>query len=334
VGYTRQNEPVTARDLNADGAMAALLRDALQPNLVQTLEHNVALIHGGPFANIAHGCSSVIATKTALQMTDYVVTEGGFGADLGAQKFLDIKCRKTGLVPSVVVIVATIRALKLHGGVNEKELGVENVAAVQAGMCNLERHVDNMKRYGLPVVVAVNAFATDTPAELQMLQEGCDQLGVRAVVSDHWANGGKGAADLATTVTETISQTGPPTLQLLYPNDMPLVEKVRTIAQETYKAADIAVTDTAAKEFKRIEKLGYGHYPVCIAKTQYSFSSDQNVKGAPTGHILPITEVRLSAGAEFVVVLTGSIMTMPGLSKIPSAEKVGLGNDGDIYGLF
>lgn len=335
VGYTRNNDPVTAKNLNADGAMAALLRDALQPNLVQTLEGNLAIIHGGPFANIAHGCSSVIATQAALKMADYVITEAGFGADLGAQKFLDIKCRKTGLVPSVVVMVATVRALKLHGGIPQAELGQECVSAVKAGLSNLRRHIENTQGYGLEVVVAINAFIHDTELELQLIQDECASMGVRAVVSNHWSNGGAGAVELAATVIDTIErQEQPPTLHLLYPDTMPLLDKIRTIAQRIYKASDITINAKAAKELKRIENMGYGHYPVCIAKTQYSFSCDENLKGAPSDHVMPISEVRLCAGAEFVVVLTGSVMTMPGLSKVPSAENVGIDENGQICGLF
>eukprot|EP00462_Mataza_sp_D1_P026424 CAMPEP_0175148136 /NCGR_PEP_ID=MMETSP0087-20121206/16433_1 /TAXON_ID=136419 /ORGANISM="Unknown Unknown, Strain D1" /LENGTH=543 /DNA_ID=CAMNT_0016433509 /DNA_START=206 /DNA_END=1837 /DNA_ORIENTATION=+ len=333
VGYTRKMVPVTVKELKAEGAMAALLRDALQPNLVQTLEKNPAIIHGGPFANIAHGCSSVLGTQTALKMADYVVTEGGFGADLGAEKFFDIKCRKAGLAPDVVVIVATIRALKYHGGADEKELTVPDVDAVKAGMPNLLTHVNNTKKYGVPVVVAINAFHMDTPEEIAAVQSECEKNGLKAIVSEHWAKGGPGAADLAKEVVHTMD-TQQSNFKLLYPDDMPILDKVRTIAQELYGAKDISVSPEAQKQVKRFTRLGYGHYPVCIAKTQYSFSADPTARNAPTGHVIPVREVRLSAGAEFVVVITGDIMTMPGLNKVPSACSVGLNDEGHIHGLF
>ena len=333
VGYTRGREPVRARDLKADGAMAALLKDALKPNLVQTLEQNPAIIHGGPFANIAHGCSSVVSTKAALKLADYVVTEGGFGADLGAEKFFDIKCRKAGLSPDCAVVVATVRALKLHGGADEKNLTEENIAQVEAGMCNLLRHCENVRKYGVPVVVAINAFHLDTEAELAAVQAGCEAEGIKAVLSTHWADGGEGGAALAEEVVNTID-TQESNFAPIYTDDMPLVEKVRTVAQEIYRADDIEVSSTAATKFKQFERLGFGHFPVCMAKNQYSFTNDAKIKGAPTGHTIPIADVRLSAGAEFCVVLTGSIMTMPGLPKKPAAEAVGINDDGDIYGLF
>lgn len=334
VGYTRKNEPVTVHDLQATGAMAALLRDALQPNLVQTLENNPAIIHGGPFANIAHGCSSVLGTNTALKLADYVVTEGGFGADLGAEKFFDIKCRKSGIVPSAVVIVATIRALKYHGGADAKSLTTPDVNAMVAGMPNLLTHVSNVRKYGVPVVVAINAFHSDTEEEIKTLQSECEKNGFKAILSDHWKNGGTGAAELAEEVVSTID-TQQSDFKLLYPDEMPLLNKVRTIATELYGAADITVDAAAAKQVKKFEKMGFGHYPVCIAKTQYSFSADPNARNAPKGHIIPVREVRLSAGAEFVVVLTGDIMTMPGLNKTPSATNVGVDSaSGEIFGLF
>lgn len=336
VGYTRGGkEPITCRDLGADGAMTALLRDAMQPNLVQTLEQNPAIIHGGPFANIAHGCSSVVSTKAALKLADYVVTEGGFGADLGAEKFFDIKCRKAGLKPDCTVVVATVRALKLHGGAPEKGINSapESVEQVEAGMCNLLRHVDNCRKYKVPVVVAINAFHLDTDAELEAVKRGCEAHGVRAVLSNHWRDGGDGATELAQAVVDTID-TEESHFEPLYPDDMPLVDKVRTICQDIYHADDIEVSPAAATMFKKIERLGYGNVPICMAKNQYSFSNDAKNKGAPSGFTIPISEVRLSAGAEFCVVLTGSIMTMPGLPKKPAAQNVGVDDKGDIYGLF
>jgi formate--tetrahydrofolate ligase len=335
VGYTRANKPVTATDLCAEGALSALLRDALAPNMVQTLENNPAIIHGGPFANIAHGCSSVISTKTSLKLADYVVTEGGFGADLGAEKFFNIKCRKSGLRPDCVVVIATVRALKFHGGADEKTLQQEpSVEAVKSGIhSNLKRHLENIQKFGVPAVVAVNKFPTDTPEELATVLSECEALGFTAVLADHHNDGGAGAADLAQTVADTIDEKKSD-FKFLYPDDMPLTEKVRTIAREIYGASDIAIDSAAATKFKKITNDGYGDFPVCMAKTQYSFSADPTVRGAPTGHVLPIKDVRLSAGAEFVVVLTGAIMQMPGLPKLPASEKVGVGEDGEIYGLF
>lgn len=336
VGQTTDKPPkyVTAKDVQADGAMTALLRDALQPNLVQTLENNPAIIHGGPFANIAHGCNSVIATKLSLKMADYVVTEAGFGADLGAQKFLDIKCRKAGLAPDAVVMVATVRALKMHGGHSVKDLLTEDTQAVRDGMSNLKAHLANMAKYNLPCVVAINKFPTDTPAEVAAVEEECAKVGVSCVMSDHWANGGAGSMELAEKVVEMTENSDTSNFKLLYPDDMPLEQKARTIAQEIYSAEDISLSDAAAKKFKQIEKMGYGHYPICIAKTQYSFSSDASAYGAPSGHILPIREVRLAAGAEFVVAIAGDIMTMPGLPREPSANKMGVDENGNIFGLF
>jgi formate--tetrahydrofolate ligase len=324
---------VRAKDLKANGAMAALLKDALQPNLVQTLENNVAIIHGGPFANIAHGCSSVVATKAALKLADYVVTEGGFGADLGAEKFFNIKCRKAGLKPAAAVVVATIRALKLHGGINPKELGTENLEAVAAGMCNLERHIENVLKFKLPVVVAINHFYLDTDAEVALVKEKLEAQGIKVAVSKHWADGGAGAAELAELVVDTIA-TEESHFETLYPDDMSLVDKVETVAREIYRAEGITVSKEAAAQFKKITKMGYGHLPVCIAKTQYSFSNDETKYGAPTGHTIPIAEVRLSAGAGFCVCLTGSVMTMPGLPKIPASENIGVNAEGKIYGMF
>ena len=333
VGQTRDREAVRASDLKADGAMTALLKDALQPNLVQTIENNAAFIHGGPFANIAHGCNTVLATRTALKLADYVVTEAGFGADLGAEKFLDIKCRKAGIKPSCVVIVATVRALKLHGGVDAKGLGPENLPALEKGLPNLLRHVENVGKFGLPAVVAINRFPTDSEAEIALVQKACAKLGVTAVLAEHWAKGGAGAADLAKEVVRTI-ETKKAKFKFLYPDDMPLVEKVRTIAREIYRADDIDVPKPIKAQFTELEKAGFGHYPICMAKTQYSFSTDPNLKGAPTGFTVPVRELRLSAGAEFVVVVTGDIMTMPGLPRVPAAEAVGVDDTGEVFGLF
>ncbi|MGC2409944.1 MAG: formate--tetrahydrofolate ligase [Methyloceanibacter sp.] len=333
IGQTRDKEPVTASDLSASGSMAALLKDALAPNLVQTLENNPAFIHGGPFANIAHGCNSVIATKSALKLADYVVTEAGFGADLGAEKFFDIKCRKAGLKPDCVVIVATIRALKMHGGVAKDDLKKENVQALEKGFANLERHVQNLRKYGVPVIVSVNRFSSDTEAEMELLKRLCDNLKVECVLADHWALGSEGAVDLARTVILTIKTT-PTKFKPLYPDDMSLWEKTRMIAQEIYGAADITADKSVKDRFAELEKEGFGKFPICVAKTQYSFTTSPDVKGAPTGHTIPIREARLSAGAEFVVVVCGDIMTMPGLPKVPAANNIELAPDGRITGLF
>jgi formate--tetrahydrofolate ligase len=313
--------------------MAALLKDALAPNLVQTLENNPAFIHGGPFANIAHGCNSVIATKAALKLADYVITEAGFGADLGAEKFFDIKCRKAGLKPDCVVIVATIRALKMHGGVAKDDLKKENVAALEKGFANLERHLNNLHRFDVPVVVSINRFSTDTEAELALLNRLCATMGVECVLADHWAQGGAGAEDLARTVVRTI-ETKPSDFHPLYPDDMPLWEKARTIAREIYGADDITADKSVRDRFAELEKEGFGKLPICVAKTQYSFSTNPDAKGAPSGFTIPIREVRLSAGAEFVVVICGDIMTMPGLPKVPAANNIELASDGRITGLF
>lgn len=333
VAYTRDREPIRARDLNADGAMTVLLRQALAPNLVQTLEGTPAFVHGGPFANIAHGCNSVSATKTACRLADYVVTEAGFGADLGAEKFFDIKCRKSGLIPDSVVIVATIRAVKMHGGVAKDDLKKENVEAVRKGAENVMRHVRNVQKFGVPPVVALNKFSADTDAEIEALRERIAELGVKVVLSDHWANGGPGAADLAREVVRTIDEEKRD-FKLLYPDEMPLWDKVKTIATELYGAADISATERAEGQVKTLQEGGFGHYPVCIAKTPLSFSTDPNRKGAPEGHVLNIREVRLSAGAEFVVVVCGEVMTMPGLPKVPAANHIRIGESGHIEGLF
>ena len=333
VGYTRDRKPVHARDLKGDGAMTVLLKDALSPNLVQTLENNPVFIHGGPFANIAHGCNSVLATQTALKLCDYVVTEAGFGADLGAEKFFDIKCRKAGLSPSTAVIVATVRALKMHGGVAKDDLKAENVEAVTRGCANLVRHIENIGKFGVPAVVAINRFVTDTEAEVQAVMAAAERVGTKAFLCTHWADGGRGAEALARHVVE-VADSGVAKFKPLYPDDMPLRDKVKTIATEIYRASDIACDPSVETQFKDLQAAGYGHLPVCMAKTQYSFSTDPNKRGAPTGHIVPVRELRLSAGAEFVVVITGDIMTMPGLPKVPSSEAIRLNDKGQIEGLF
>jgi formate--tetrahydrofolate ligase len=332
VGYTRDQKPVTAKDLNAHGAMTVLLKDALAPNLVQTLENNPAFIHGGPFANIAHGCNSVIATASALKLADYCVTEAGFGADLGAEKFLDIKCRKSGLRPNAAVIVATIRALKYHGGVDAKEVNKENLAALEKGLVNLERHVENVSKvYGIPCVVSINRFTADTKAELELLDSRMKKLGVAVVLATHWGDGGKGAADLARTVVDLCEKPSQPTF--VYEDADPLWEKIRKIAQKVYRAADVSADAKVRGQIKKLQDDGYGHYPVCVAKTQYSFSADASLRAAPSGHVVNVREVRLAAGAEFVVMICGDIMTMPGLPKVPSANKIDL-VDGKVVGLF
>ncbi len=333
VGYTRDLKPILAKDLHAQGAMTALLKDAMMPNLVQTLENNPAFIHGGPFANIAHGCNSVIATQTALKLGDYVVTEAGFGADLGAEKFIDIKCRKSGLRPDAVVLVATIRALKFHGGMDVKEVSKENVTALEKGIVNLERHVHNvMQNYGLPCVVSVNHRTHDTEAEVNFLTERLSKLGCKVVIAKHWAEGGKGAAEVARIVVDLCEQ--PNNFKFVYEDAMPLWDKMKTIAVKIYGASDIAADAKIRGQIKKLQEDGYGHYPVCVAKTQYSFSTDPQLRGAPSGHILTIREVRLAAGAEFVVMVCGDIMTMPGLPKVPCANSIDVDDDGKIVGLF
>ena len=332
-GYTREGKALRARDLKAHGAMTVLLKDQLAPNLVQTLENNPAFIHGGPFANIAHGCNTVIATRTALKLADYVVTEAGFGADLGAEKFLDIKCRKSGLRPSAAVIVATVRALKHHGGVGKEALNQENLAALEKGMANLERHVNNVKNvYGIPCVVSVNRFTADTQAEMDLLTERVAKLGVKVVVATHWADGGAGAAEVARIVVDLCNEKSSPTF--VYEDSDPLWEKMKKVATKVYGAADITADTKVRNRIKELQEGGYGHYPVCVAKTQSSFSTDPNLRGAPSGHLVNIREVRLAAGAEFVVMVCGEIMTMPGLPKVPSAEKIDLTDDGKVVGLF
>ena len=333
VGQTRDRKPVRAVDLKAAGSMAALLKDAIAPNLVQTLENNPAFIHGGPFANIAHGCNSVIATTTALKLADYVVTEAGFGADLGAEKFFDIKCRKAGLDPAAAVVVTTVRALKMHGGVAREQLRQENVAAVESGFANLARHLRNLAEFGVPAVVSINRFSNDTATELGRLKELCAGLGVEAVIADHWARGGEGAADLARAVVGLV-ESGKSKFRVLYPDEMPLWEKIRTIARRLYGASDVEADRRIKDQLADFEKQGFGHFPVCIAKTQFSFTTDANVKGAPSDHVLTVREVRLSAGAEFVVAICGDIMTMPGLPRVPAANTIEVSDDGRITGLF
>jgi len=333
IGQTREKKAVTAKELSAAGAMAALLKDALAPNLVQTLENNPAFIHGGPFANIAHGCNTVIATKAALKLADYVVTEAGFGADLGAEKFFDIKCRKAGLKPDCVVIVATIRALKMHGGVAKDDLKKENLEALEKGFANLEKHIENVRKYHVPVVVAANRFSSDTDDEIALLKRLCSTASTECVMADHWALGGEGAVDLAESVVKTID-TKPSDFQPLYPDDMSLWDKTRTIAEEIYGAEDITADKSVKDKFAELEKAGFGKFPICVAKTQYSFTTNPDVKGVPLGHTIPIREVRLSAGAEFVVVICGDIMTMPGLPRVPAANNIELASDGRISGLF
>ncbi len=332
VGQTRDRTLVRARELKADGAMTVLLKDAMMPNMVQTLENNPVFIHGGPFANIAHGCNSVLATKTALKLADYVVTEAGFGADLGAEKFFDIKCRKAGLQPSAAVIVATVRALKMHGGVAKDDLKAENATAVAKGCENLKRHIENVRKFGVPPVVAVNRFITDTDAEVAEVMKAAESMGTKAFMCTHWADGGKGTEKLAAHVAE-LANSGQASFKPLYPDDMPLRDKVKTVATEIYRAADISCDATIEARFKELEAAGFGKLPVCMAKTQYSFSTNPSLRGAPTGHTVPIRELRLSAGAEFIVVVTGEIMTMPGLPRTPSAEAIRL-EDGLIQGLF
>ena len=333
VAYRRDRSPVYCRDIKADGAMTVLLAQALQPNLVQTLENNPAFVHGGPFANIAHGCNSVIATKTALKLSDYVVTEAGFGADLGAEKFMNIKCRKAGIAPSVVVLVATVRAMKMNGGIARADLGAENVAAVQAGCANLGRHIENLKSFGVPVVVAVNHFTGDTEAEIEALKAYVTEQGSEAIISRHWELGGEGARELAARVAE-IADTDAGNFAPIYGDEMPLFEKIETIAKRIYRADEVLADKKIRDQLRQWEDQGYGNLPICMAKTQYSFSTDPNLRGAPTGHSVPVREVRLSAGAGFIVAICGEIMTMPGLPRVPSAESIFLNQDGEIEGLF
>jgi formate--tetrahydrofolate ligase len=333
VAYRRDKSPVYCRDIKADGAMTVLLRDAMQPNLVQTLENNPAFVHGGPFANIAHGCNSVIATKTALKLADFVVTEAGFGADLGAEKFMNIKCRKAGLAPDAVVIVATVRAMKMNGGVAKSDLGAENVAAVQAGCANLGRHIENVKSFGVPVVVCINHFAGDTEAEIAAVKAYVAAQGSEAILCKHWAEGSAGIEDLARRVAE-LAEGGSADFRTLYPDEMGLMAKIETIATRIYRAGSVTADAGVRAQLKAWEEAGYGHLPVCMAKTQYSFSTDPNLRGAPEGHVIPVREVRLSAGAGFVVAICGEIMTMPGLPKVPASETIRLNDAGLIEGLF
>ena len=333
VAYNIDGDPVYAKDLNASGAMSVLLRDALMPNIVQTLEHNPVLVHGGPFANIAHGCNSVIATKAALHMADYIITEAGFGADLGAEKFLDIKCRSAGLHPDMVILVATVRALKMNGGVSKENLATENMNALAAGIVNLERHINNLKQYGLPLIVALNRFATDSKKEIAFVTRFCADRGVPAVLCDHWAKGGKGATKLADAVLETLSRNKA-SFKFLYPAKMPLPDKIKKIATSIYHAGKVEFSETAIAKLKQMARDGKNSYPVCIAKTQYSFSADPDLLGAPEGHTLHVRDVYLSNGSGFVVAICGSIMTMPGLPKTPAAENIHIGKDGKIKGIF
>ena len=333
IAYTRDKKPVFAKDLKAQGPMTVLLKDAIRPNVTQTLENNPAIIHGGPFANIAHGCNSVIATKTGLKLADYVVTEAGFGADLGAEKFLDIKCRKSNLKPSCVVIVATIRALKMHGGVAKDDLKNENVEALKKGLVNLERHIENVKKFGLPVAIAVNHFIKDTDSEVKALIDFCDSLGVKASLCTHWANGGEGTKELAAHVAD-LCEKKDAKFNFLYESKTPLFKKIETIAKEIYRADEVIADTKIRDQLKSFEEAGYGELPICVAKTQYSFSTDPNLKGAPIGHVLPVREIRLSSGAEFIVVVCGAIMTMPGLPRVPAADSIKLNEKGEIEGLF
>ena len=333
IAYTRDKKPVYAKDLKAHGPMTVLLKDAIRPNVTQTLENNPAIIHGGPFANIAHGCNSVIATKTGLKLADYVVTEAGFGADLGAEKFLDIKCRKSNLKPSCVVIVATIRALKMHGGVAKDDLKNENVEALKKGLVNLERHIENVKKFGLPVAIAVNHFIKDTDSEVKALIGFCDSLGVKASLCTHWANGGEGTKELAAHVAD-LCEKKDAKFNFLYESKTPLFKKIETIAKEIYRADEVIADTKIRDQLKSFEEAGYGELPICVAKTQYSFSTDPNLKGAPIGHVLPVREIRLSSGAEFIVVVCGAIMTMPGLPRVPAADSIKLNEKGEIEGLF
>jgi formate--tetrahydrofolate ligase len=333
IAYTRDKKPIYAKDLNAQGPMTVLLKEAIRPNVTQTLENNPAIIHGGPFANIAHGCNSVIATKTGLKLSDYVVTEAGFGADLGAEKFFNIKCRKSGLKPDCVVIVATIKALKMHGGVSKEELKNENVKALKKGLVNLERHINNVKKFSLPVAVAVNHFISDTDREVNALIDFCKKLGVKTSLCTHWSNGGEGTKDLANTVVK-MCEKNKSKFKFLYEDKMPLFKKIETIAREIYQASEVVADTKIRDQLKDFESKGYGKLPICVAKTQYSFSTDPSLKGAPSGHVLPVREVRLSSGAEFIVVVCGAIMTMPGLPRVPAADSIKLNEKGEVEGLF
>ena len=332
IAYSRDKKPIFAKDLKAEGPMTVLLKEAFMPNLVQTLENNPAIIHGGPFANIAHGCNSIIATKTGLKLSDYVITEAGFGADLGAEKFLNIKCRKAGLNPNAVVLVATIRALKMHGNISKEDLSKENVDAVKLGISNLKRHINNIKKFNLPVIVAINHFVADTENEIKALQEECNKINVDAVLCEHWSKGGEGTVNLAKKVVELAEQKN--SFKFLYDSKALLIDKIKTIAREIYDAEDVIADNRIIDQLKQFENEGYGDFPICIAKTQYSFSTDPSLKGSPTNHTIPIREVRLSSGAEFIVVVCGEIMTMPGLPRVPAANSIHLNDNGEIEGLF
>lgn len=334
IAYSKDKKPIYAKDLKAQGPMTVLLKEAVRPNVVQTLENNLAIIHGGPFANIAHGCNSILATKTALKLSEYVITEAGFGADLGAEKFLDIKCRKAGIQPSCVVLVATIRALKMHGGVEKDDLKKENTEALKKGLPNLERHIENIKKFGLDVVVAINHFVTDADKEVKIIEEHCSKLKVKVSLCTHWADGGNGTKDLANNVVDLCKNSDKSKFKYLYSDETPILEKIEKIAKEIYKAKGIEVDEKTKEQIKKIEQAGFGKFPVCIAKTQYSFSTDPKLKGAPSGHTLSVREVRLSSGAEFLVVVCGSIMTMPGLPRVPAADNIKLNKKGEIEGLF
>ena len=334
IAYTRDKKPIYAKDLNAQGPMTVLLKEAIRPNVTQTLENNPAIIHGGPFANIAHGCNSIIATKAGLKLSEYVVTEAGFGADLGAEKFLNIKCRKAGIQPNCAVIVATVRALKMHGGVKKDDLKKENIEALRNGLPNLERHINNIKKFGLEITVAINHFITDTDKEVKIIEEHCSKLGVKAIVCMHWAKGGEGTKELANHIVELCQKAKKENFKLLYSNDVGLWQKIETIAKEIYGASEVVADTRIRDKLKKIQEDGFDKLPICVAKTQYSFSTDPDLKGAPTGHVLPIREIKLSSGAEFIVVICGSIMTMPGLPRIPAAQSIKLNNKGEIEGLF
>ena len=334
IAYSKDKKPIYAKDLKAQGPMTVLLKEAVRPNVVQTLENNLAIIHGGPFANIAHGCNSILATKTALKLSEYVITEAGFGADLGAEKFLDIKCRKAGIQPSCVVLVATIRALKMHGGVEKDDLKKENTEALKKGLPNLERHIENIKKFGLDVVVAINHFVTDADKEVKIIEEHCSKLKVKVSLCTHWADGGNGTKDLANNVVDLCKNSDKSKFKYLYSDETSILEKIEKIAKEIYKAKGIEVDEKTKEQIKKIEQAGFGKFPVCIAKTQYSFSTDPKLKGAPSGHTLSVREVRLSSGAEFLVVVCGSIMTMPGLPRVPAADNIKLNKKGEIEGLF
>jgi len=334
IGYTRDKKPVYAKDLNAHGAMTVLLKDAIKPNITQTLENNPAIIHGGPFANIAHGCNSIIATKASLKLSDYVVTEAGFGADLGAEKFLNIKCRKANIKPSCVVLVATIRALKMHGGVKKDELKKENIEALKKGLPNLERHIENLKKFGLEVAVAINHFVTDTDQEVKVIEEHCSKLGVKASLCTHWSNGGEGTKDLANHVVALCGKSKKNEFKFLYSAETPLWKKIEAIAKEIYGASEVVADTKIRDQLRKMEEDGFGKFPICVAKTQYSFSTDPSLKGAPSGHVLPIREVKLLSGGEFIVVICGAIMTMPGLPRVPAADSIKLNDKGQVEGLF